>query len=69
MITITYVTITYNAASVLQRTLDSVLAQDYPDRGRFGHRASSAFGTGYFLVFVKERHGVLGQGVQRAAGG
>ena len=31
MITITYVTITYNAASVLQRTLDSVLAQDYPD--------------------------------------
>ena len=31
MITITYVTITYNAAAVLQRTLDSVLAQDYPD--------------------------------------
>ena len=30
-IRITYVTITYNAASVLQRTLDSVLAQDYPD--------------------------------------
>jgi len=30
MTTITYVTITYNAASVLQRTLDSVLAQDYP---------------------------------------
>ena len=29
--TITYVTITYNAASVLQRTLDSVLCQDYPD--------------------------------------
>ena len=29
--TITYVTITYNAANVLQRTLDSVLAQDYPD--------------------------------------
>ena len=29
--TITYVTITYNAASVLQRTLDSVLQQDYPD--------------------------------------
>ena len=28
---ITYVTITYNAASVLQRTLDSVLQQDYPD--------------------------------------
>ena len=28
---ITYVTVTYNAASVLQRTLDSVLAQDYPD--------------------------------------
>jgi glycosyltransferase involved in cell wall biosynthesis len=27
---ITYVTITYNAASVLQRTLDSVLQQDYP---------------------------------------
>ena len=30
MITITYVTITYNAAQVLQRTLDSVLTQDYP---------------------------------------
>ena len=29
--TITYVTVTYNAAAVLQRTLDSVLAQDYPD--------------------------------------
>ena len=29
--TITYVTITYNAAQVLQRTLDSVLQQDYPD--------------------------------------
>ena len=31
MIRITYVTITYNAAKVLQRTLDSVLQQDYPD--------------------------------------
>lgn len=31
MIRITYVTITYNAASVLQRTLDSVLNQDYPN--------------------------------------
>ena len=31
MISITYVTITYNAAAVLQRTLDSVLQQDYPE--------------------------------------
>lgn len=31
MIRITYVTITYNAATVLQRTLDSVLQQDYPN--------------------------------------
>ena len=31
MIKITYVTITYQAAKVLQRTLDSVLAQDYPE--------------------------------------
>ena len=31
MIRITYVTITYNAAKVLQRTLDSVLQQDYPE--------------------------------------
>ena len=31
MIRITYVTITYNAAAVLQRTLDSVMAQGYPD--------------------------------------
>ena len=30
-IRITYVTITYNAAQVLQRTLDSVLQQDYPN--------------------------------------
>lgn len=29
--TITYVSVTYNAANVLQRTLDSVLSQDYPD--------------------------------------
>ena len=31
MIRITYVTVTYNAAGVLQRTLDSVLEQDYPE--------------------------------------
>ncbi len=31
MIRITYVTITFNAGKVLQRTLDSVLRQDYPD--------------------------------------
>ena len=31
MIRLTYVTITYNAANVLQRTLDSVLRQDYPE--------------------------------------
>ena len=31
MIKITYVTITYQAAKVLQRTLDSVLKQDYPE--------------------------------------
>ena len=31
MIGITYVTITYQAAKVLQRTLDSVLQQDYPE--------------------------------------
>ena len=31
MIRITYVTITYNAAKVLQRTLDSILCQDYPE--------------------------------------
>ena len=30
MITITYITVTYNAADVIQRTLDSVLRQDYP---------------------------------------
>ena len=30
MITITYVTITYNAAATLRRTLDSILRQDYP---------------------------------------
>ena len=29
--TITYVTVTYNAAAVLRRTLDSVLQQNYPD--------------------------------------
>ena len=31
MIRITYVTITFNAAKVLQRTLDSVFQQDYPN--------------------------------------
>ena len=31
MIRMTYVAITYNAADVLQRTLDSVLSQDYPE--------------------------------------
>jgi len=31
MIRLTYVTITYNASAVLQRTLDSVMAQDYPE--------------------------------------
>ena len=31
MIRLTYVTITFNAAKVLKRTLDSVLCQDYPD--------------------------------------
>ena len=31
MIKITYVTITFNAAAVLRRTLDSVLSQDYPE--------------------------------------
>ena len=31
MVSITYVTITYNAEKVLQRTLDSVLRQDYPE--------------------------------------
>lgn len=30
MMTITYITITYNAEAVLRRTLDSVLRQDYP---------------------------------------
>ena len=30
MITITYITVTYNAAAMVQRTLDSVLKQDYP---------------------------------------
>ncbi len=30
MITFSVVTITYNAAAVLQPTLDSVLMQDYP---------------------------------------
>ena len=31
MIRMTYVTITYNAADVLQRTLDSALSQDHPE--------------------------------------
>lgn len=31
MISIIYATITYNAAKVLQRTLDSILVQDYPN--------------------------------------
>ena len=30
MITITYITVAYNAAAIIRRTLDSVLEQDYP---------------------------------------
>ena len=43
--TITYVTITYNAAAVLRRTLDSVLAQDYPDINHLIIDGASTDGT------------------------
>ena len=46
MIRITYVTITYNAASVLQRTLDSVLSQDYPEIVHLIIDGASTDGTG-----------------------
>lgn len=43
--TFTYVTVTYNAAAVLQRTLYSILSQDYPDITHLIIDGSSTDGT------------------------
>ena len=51
MITITYVTITYNAEAVLQSTLDSVLCQDYPHIEHLIIDGASTDGT---LLLVEE---------------
>ena len=45
MIQITYITITYNAEAVLQRTLDSVLNQDYPNISHLIVDGASTDGT------------------------
>ena len=52
MIKITYVTITYQAAKVLQRTHDSVLQQDYPE---ITHLIIDGASTDATLQLVDER--------------
>lgn len=63
-ITITYVTITYNAAPVLQRTLDSVLAQDYPDIVHLIIDGASTDGTLEMVNDYIERSNVADNGHQ-----
>ncbi len=60
--TITYVTVTYNAADVLQRTLDSVLAQDYPDIVHLIIDGASTDGTQEMVNDYIERSNESGNG-------
>ena len=62
MIRITYVTITYNAAAVLQRTLDSVLHQDYPDIVHLIIDGASTDGTLQLVNDYIERSNAAGNG-------
>ena len=53
MIRIIYVTITYNAAATLRRTLDSILRQDYPHiQHLIIDGTASAMTWVYFLVVI-----------------
>ncbi len=59
---ITYVTVTFNAAAVLQRTLDSVLAQDYPDIVHLIIDGASTDGTQEMVNDYIERSNESGNG-------
>ena len=62
MVRITYVTITYNAAAVLQRTLDSVLSQDYPEIVHLIIDGASTDGTLKLVDDYIERSNAAGNG-------
>ncbi|MBQ9215309.1 MAG: glycosyltransferase [Prevotella sp.] len=62
MIRITYVTITYNAAAVLQRTLDSILQQDYPEIVHLIIDGASTDDTLKMVDAYIERSNVAGNG-------
>lgn len=62
MIRIIYVTITYQAASVLQRTLDSVIQQDYPDIVHLIIDGASTDGTLKMVDDYIERSNAAGNG-------
>ena len=62
MIRITYVTITYNAEKVLQRTLDSVLSQDYPEIVHLIIDGASTDGTLPMVNDYIERSNAAGTG-------
>ena len=51
MITISYITVTYNAEAFLQRTLDSVLCQDYP---HIRHLIVDGASTDHTLAIVND---------------
>jgi glycosyltransferase involved in cell wall biosynthesis len=51
MITISYITVTYNAEALLQRTLDSVLYQDYP---HIRHLIVDGASTDHTLAIVND---------------
>ena len=62
MMRITYVTITYNAAAVLQRTLNSVLSQDYEDIVHLIIDGASTDGTLQMVDDYIERSNAAGNG-------
>ena len=62
MIKITYITITYQAAKVLQRTLDSVLEQDYPEITHLIIDGASTDGTIEMVNDYIERSNAAGNG-------
>jgi glycosyltransferase involved in cell wall biosynthesis len=62
MMKITYVTITYQAAKVLQRTLDSVLQQDYPEITHLIIDGASTDGTLEIVNDYIERSNVANNG-------
>ncbi len=62
MLRITYVTVTYNAAKVLQRTLDSIYQQDYPHIVHLIIDGASTDGTLQLVNDYVERSNAAGNG-------